>query len=234
MAPPHSDSPPEAGRLAYQTLLGASLIALSGGALDAFLYLDHGKVFAGAMTGNAVLFGIALLGDDHHDAIHHAIPLLAFFVGVWLAEMLQAHVRHHAVTLGLACEITGLVVASFLPGDFPDGLFVALLALLTAYQLASFRKVDRFAYNCTFMTGNLRDTIVGLYQALKPECRAEGLRHARDLGLVITAFLVGAALGAELTRHGAANHTLWLPIAGLSTVLLLVLRHIAKADHPTS
>ena len=53
------------------------LLAFAGGTLDAFLYLVHGKVFAGAMTGNAVLCGIAILGRNGPDILHDALPIAA-------------------------------------------------------------------------------------------------------------------------------------------------------------
>ena len=36
----------------------ASLFAIVGGFLDAYSYLARGRVFAGAQTGNVVLFGV--------------------------------------------------------------------------------------------------------------------------------------------------------------------------------
>ncbi len=200
------------------SLLSGMLLAFVGGSLDAFLYLNHGHVFAGAMTGNAVLCGIAILSRNGTNALHHALPILGFIAGVWLAEALQGTLRHHAVTLGLTIEIAGLLIASFLPGSFPDLIFVPLIALVAAYQIGSFRKLDQYSYNSTFITGDLRSAVVGLYRALKPEERSEGLRQARDIGLVILCFVAGASLGASLAPHWA-NHTLWLPVA----ILLLVL-----------
>src|SRR6187402_1432230 len=43
--------PPEA------SVLLATLVSFSGGFLDAFTYVGHGRVFANAMTGNVVLLG---------------------------------------------------------------------------------------------------------------------------------------------------------------------------------
>ncbi len=210
-------------RRATESLLAATLLAFAGGSLDAFLYLQHGRVFAGAMTGNAVLCGIALLGDDHSEALRHALPLLAFFCGVLLAEAVQDRMKYHAVTAGLACEIGGLILASFLPRSFPDLLFVPFIALLAAYQIASFRKADQYSYNSTFITGDLRTAVVGLYQALNPVTREKGLRQARELGLIIGSFLLGAVAGSMLApRFG--NRTLWAPVLALLLVFGIALR----------
>ena len=213
------------------SLLSAGLLALTGGMLDAFLYLTHDKVFAGAMTGNAVLCGIALLSHKSGEVWHHLTPLLAFVCGVWLAELLRERVRDHAVRLALGCEMAGVLLASFLPQAFPGDLFVFLLAFLSAFQVSSFRKTDQQSYNSTFITGNLRNAVVGLCEVLDPKKCAAGLQQSRILGMVVLSFLVGAVLSALLTPH-LANHTLLLPFAALLCVLLLVLR--GSAGNPPS
>ena len=214
------------------SLPAAALLAFAGGALDAFLYLVHGKVFAGAMTGNAVLCGIAILGRNGPDMLHHALPLAAFLCGVWIAEVLQTRLKHHAVTAGLALETAGLLGASFLPPSFPDAVFVFLIALLAAFQIASFRTADSYSYNSTFITGDLRTMVVGLYRAASAATRADGLRQFRDLGAVIVCFLAGALVAAALARpHG--NHTLWLPTVAVGTVFLVALRRSLEHAHRT-
>ena len=213
--------------LAASSLLAAALLACAGGALDAFLYLNHGRVFAGAMTGNAVLCGVALLSHDLLGAIQHFLPLVAFFFGVWAAEALRHHLASHAVSVGLLLEALGLLACSFCPPRFPDFVFVPLIALLAAYQVAGFRKVDIYSYNSTFITGDLRTAVVGLYRALSPEHREEGLRQARELGLIILSFVLGAVGGAVLAPR-VANRTLWFPALTLLLVLGLTLRRTRR------
>ena len=227
-------SAPSPERQSADSLASATLLAFAGGSLDAFLYLQHGKVFAGAMTGNAVLCGIALLGGNHYEAARHASPIVAFICGVLLAEGLEHRLKHHAVSLGLSCEILGLFAASFLPRDFPDVLFVALIALLAAYQIASFHKADQYSYNSTFITGNLRTAVVGLYKTIHPDTRQEGLRQARELGLIVACFLAGATTGATLAPR-LGNHTIWVTVSVLLIVLGMALRRsLSAASRPTT
>jgi uncharacterized membrane protein YoaK (UPF0700 family) len=160
------------------SLSSAILLALTGGSLDAFIYLNHGHVFAAAMTGNGVLLGVAILHHDWTQALHHLLPIFGFSLGVFLASLLDHRFKHHAVTLGLLCEISVLLSASFLPGQFPDGLFVPLIAIVAAYQVTSFRRADTYAYNSTFMTGNLRSAVDGLYAAFDPHQRADGFANS--------------------------------------------------------
>jgi uncharacterized membrane protein YoaK (UPF0700 family) len=199
------------------------LLALTGGALDAFVYLNHGHVFAAAQTGNGVLFGIDVLHGDFAHSVHHVLPILAFMVGVFLAKILDNTLKVHSVAIGLLSEIIVLFAFGWLPSSFPDAAFVPLIAVVAAYQVAGFRKADTYAYNSTFMTGNLRTAVDGLFEALQPETRSEGLRKARELGLIVLCFMGGAVVGAVLAPR-LHNHTLWFIDLPLLSVLLLAMR----------
>ncbi len=206
------------------SLPSAVLLAFTGGLLDAFVYLNHGHVFASAMTGNGVLFGIALLSHDTTQAIRHVIPAVAFLAGVAVSKLFQTTLGSRAAVGGLLLELVTLFAASWLPTSFPNMVFTAVIAFVASYQVSSFRKVDAFAYNSTFITGNLRTVGDGIFEALSSAsdsaARAAGRRKFRDLSLVILGFLFGATLGSLLApRFG--NHTLWFALPPLAIVLVL-------------
>jgi uncharacterized membrane protein YoaK (UPF0700 family) len=210
--PSSSANPPNITSITeYQaagSLSSAVLLALTGGSLDAFIYLNHGQVFAAAMTGNGVLLGVAIMHHNYLQALHHIAPLFGFSLGVFLATLLDHRLKHHAATVGLFCEISVLLTASFLPGHFPDLLFVPIIAIVAAFQITSFRRADTYAYNSTFMTGNIRSAVDGLYDAIDSTRRRDGLRKFRDLSAIILGFLIGAITGAILAPR-FFNHTLW-------------------------
>jgi uncharacterized membrane protein YoaK (UPF0700 family) len=137
--------------------------------------------------------------------------------------VLDGRLKQHAVTVGLLCEIAVLLAASWLPGSFPDLAYVSLIAVVAAYQVASFRKADAYAFNSTFMTGNLRTAVDGLYESLDPAKRAKGLKKFRELSLIVASFLAGAAVGAILAPR-MLNHTLWAVVTPLVVVLAMALR----------
>ena len=219
---------------AARSLTTALLLAFTGGLLDAFVYLNHGHVFASAMTGNGVLFGVALLNHDQTQAVRHLIPGIAFLLGVATSKALQKLLGANAIPAGLTLEIATLLVASSLPDSFPQMGFTAIIAFAAAYQVSSFRQVDDFAYNSTFITGNLRTAADGLSEALSPATRAEGLRKFRDLSLIVLSFLIGAILGAAAAPR-LKNHTLWLALPALLAVLTLTMRtRVASPDRNSS
>jgi len=203
------------------SLSSAILLAFTGGSLDAFIYINHGHVFATAMTGNGALLGVAILHHNYLQAFHHLLPIFGFSLGVFLATVLDNHRKHHTAVIGLLCEIFVLLIASFLPGRFPDFLFVPIIAIAAAFQVTIFHRVDSYTYFSTFMTGNLLYAVNGLYAA--GDQRAEGRRRFFDLSSVILAFLVGAIAGAILAPR-FLNHSLWFlslpPIFVLARVII--------------
>jgi uncharacterized membrane protein YoaK (UPF0700 family) len=68
------------------------LLSLSGGFLDAFTYVGHGQVFANAMTGNVILFGVYVAAANVARAVTHIPPIIAFLIGVFLAQALRIYV----------------------------------------------------------------------------------------------------------------------------------------------
>jgi uncharacterized membrane protein YoaK (UPF0700 family) len=205
----------------------AMLLAATGGLLDAVVYLNHGHVFANAMSGNVIFLGIAVLGRDWGDIVPHLVPLAGFFAGVLSSKHLRVRLGLRSVLLGLALEIVAIFILGWLPSSFPEMAFTGIIAYVAAFQVASFRRVDRFAYNSTFITGNLRDVAEGLYDALThgstAETREKGSSQARALGLISLCFLAGAILGAwAASRFG--NYSLWLAEPFLLAVAMLSFR----------
>jgi uncharacterized membrane protein YoaK (UPF0700 family) len=219
--PPDSSSQPD-------SLSDAVLLAATAGLLDAIVFLNHGHVFANAMTGNVIFLGIAFVSRSWGEIIHHLTPLICFFAGVLTSKHLRTRVSIRFAIFCLSLEIATVFVLGCLPNDFPHAVFTGILAYVAAMQVASFRRVERFSYNSTFLTGNLRDVAEGLYVGLipssTPEDREKGLSQVRDLGLICLCFLAGAVGGAwAAPRFG--NHSLWLAEPLLITVAVHSFRH---------
>ncbi len=209
-------------------LPSAMLLAATGGMLDAIAFLNHGHVFVNAMSGNVIFLAIAAIGRDGTEIIPHSIPLVGFFAGVLTSRYLRTHLGGRSAQLGLGLEIAAIFLLGWLPGSFPEIAFTGILAYVAAFQVASFRRVDRFAYNSTFVTGNFRDVAEGLHDAYDrhstPEIRERGLSQARALGFICLCFFCGAVLGAWAAPR-FANHSLWLAEPLLLAVAAPVFRH---------
>jgi uncharacterized membrane protein YoaK (UPF0700 family) len=210
------------------SLFDAMLLAATGGLLDGLVFLNHGHVFATAMTGNLIFLGIAAITQNWSDIIPRVAPLVAFFFGVLTSKHLRTRLGIRSLLVSLVLEIVTVFTLGLLPDTFPDMAFTAIIAYVAAIQVASFRRVDRFAFNSTFATGNLRDVAEGLYDALLPnasrETRKNGRIEARDLGLISLCFLAGAVLGAW-TASRFANQSFWLALPLLIPVAIHCRRH---------
>jgi uncharacterized membrane protein YoaK (UPF0700 family) len=206
----------------------ACLIAFTGGSLDAFLFLNHGHVFAGVMSGNAVLLGLSLFTNARFAVFHYLRPLVAYVLGIFLIAMFQRKFPHHSVRLAFTIVILGLLVLSLVPPTFPDETYIFLVVLLTGFMVGIARRVHSYSYNATVLTGTLRDATMSLVYALNPIFRTRNLQRARDLWSVVFSQIAGAAAGGLLARH-IGNYTLWVP-AGILAILLVAVLRVASGS----
>src|SRR5882757_9382207 len=102
MPPPHDTS------VQPDALPDAMLLATTGGLLDAVVYLNHGHVFANAMSGNVIFLGIAILGRDWGEIAPHLVPIAGFFAGVLTAKHLRTRLSFRSAFLGLVLEIVAI------------------------------------------------------------------------------------------------------------------------------
>ena len=194
------------------TLISASLLATTGGLLDAVVYTLHGHVFANAMTGNVILLGITVFSRDWMQAIRHTVPICAFLAGVAASRYLRLLPQFYASLAVLVLEMLVLGGAGLLKPSFPEMAFTAIIAFTSAFQVSTFRIVGRFSYNSTFITGNLRtaaESFVNQFLSSDPEQRGNDAAQSRKLFIICGFFLVGALLGAWSAPH-LGNRALWL------------------------
>ena len=206
-------------------LPAALLLAATGGLTDAVVYLTHGHVFANAMTGNVVFLGISMVTRDWKEILPHLAPIPAYLLGVAAARLFHAVPLHSSSLIALSLEILALFGVGLIPANSPQATFTLTVAFVSAFQVSTFRRVGRFNYNSTFITGNLRDAtegIVNLFLEREPGARIQARQKAVDLGLICLCFLAGAILGAGVAPRFSA-HALWFAEPLLLTTLLLTL-----------
>ncbi|MER6076430.1 YoaK family protein [Streptomyces sp. NPDC001817] len=205
-----SERRPQQLPTAHSVRLGV-LLALVGGGLDAYTYVGRGRVFANAQTGNVVLLGVAAAGRQWTEAVRHIPPILAFVLGVLIAESLKrpqvaARVRWPA-RAALVLEILVLFCVGLLPSGTADTAATVLVAFTASLQVATFRKLVDTPYSTVMTTGNLRTATQNAYLAVIERDRGATLR-ARRFSVVIGAFLAGAIAGGLLT-HWEGARAVW-------------------------
>src|SRR5262249_20629344 len=135
----------------------------AAGYVDAISYLALGRVFTANMTGNTVLFGLALVQGDSGAIIRTALALGAFVAGAasgaWLVHRSESPAhwpRGVTIALGIECVLRGAVAAARSWGLAPR---VTLAALAMGIQSAAARRLDVFGIATTFITGTLTSLV---------------------------------------------------------------------------
>lgn len=203
------------------------LLALAGGILDAYTYLNRGQVFATAETGNLVLLGINLSQGKLDRVVYYLLPILSFAAGVLVTELLRRRLGPNAGHLHwrqpvLLTECLVLVLVSLLPVGPLDPLANMLISFTSAIQIESFRQFQGCGCATTMCTGNLRSAADNLYAGLALHDAPALLRASRYLSVVLV-FVLGAVAGAFLTQALAEKAVLLctLPLLAAFGVMFL-------------
>ena len=140
------------------------LLTISGGLQDAYSYFVRGEVFSNAQTGNIVLMSTYVAKGNWHRALHYLIPVLAFAMGIFIAERLHARFKDvgfiHWRQIIVFTEMVLLCIVGFIPlGGSYDFVANALSSCACAMQVQSFRKVNSYPYASTMCIGNMRSAM---------------------------------------------------------------------------
>jgi len=204
------------------SVLAASAFATAaGGAMDAWVYLAHGHVFANAQSGNIVLMGVALAGGDVARAAAHLPSLLAFVAGLLVSRLSGLLLKRNRlnsrnVRLGLECV---MLVALALSADrMPDQAVTACVGFIAGVQITSLSHIGSWSLNTGMTTGNLHAGVSALANALTGS--SEEWPHAGAMFVLCFAFAAGAAGGAWLTP--LLDGATLVPVAALIAAAIVV------------
>jgi uncharacterized membrane protein YoaK (UPF0700 family) len=195
-------------------VVASALATTAGGAMDAWVYLAHGHVFANAQTGNIVLMGVALAGGDVAKVATQLPSLLAFVTGILASrlsgELLKRNrLNSRNVRLGLECVM--LVALGLFADRMPDRAVIACVGFIAGVHITSLSHIGSWSFNTGMTTGNLRAGVSALAKALTGS--AEEWPHTGTMFVLCFAFGAGTAGGAWLTpRLGGAT---LVPVAAL-------------------
>ena len=198
--------------------LGA-ILAVTGGFFDAYTYLCRGGVFANAQTGNMVLLGADLAAGRWAHALHYVLPILAFALGVAVAEWVKFRFKSgqavlHWRQIVILAELLLVALVGFLPQS-ANMAANTLVSFICALQVESFRKMRGSAFATTMCTGNLRSA-TEQFVRWRTDGDDEARRKAGRYAVIIVYFIAGAVLGVGCVH-------LWRDRAVLACCALLAL-----------
>ena len=223
-----------------QQILTLIAIALTfgSGAADVATFTRLGNVFTSVMTGDIVLFGLSLARGSLTLAVHTAVAVGGYIVGVaagtWIAHGVktsrarrgaeaadEAAVLVAHVVWPLRAELTLLAVLAAgweASGGHPAGwgqfCLLAVLAAAMGLQSSAVRDMGLSDVSTTYLTG----TLTGLVSSLvsPDQDTPHGLRRFG----VLAGLLAGASLSG-LLLFTASDGVPFLPLAAVATALVL-------------
>lgn len=201
-----------------------SILAFVGGFLDAYTYICRGQVFANAQTGNIVLLGVKLSEEDFTEAIHYTTPIIAFVIGIVIANIIKNKYRDkelvHWRQIIVGLELLMLFVVANIPQGRWDFLANIVVSFVCSLQVESFRKVNGYAYASTMCTGNLRSATERLFTYVRTRDKKELKASFHYYGIIMS-FIIGAAIGAIVTGMISVK-AVYVAAVGLMVVLLMM------------
>ncbi|EPX8801780.1 YoaK family protein [Listeria monocytogenes] len=171
------------------------LLALAGGFMDAYSYIERGQVFANAQTGNILLFGINLSEGNWAIAIQYFWPVVSFTVGIAISEVIHRRDirRLHWRQLSVLIEVVILIGVAFIPLDH-NLIANSLISFVCGIQVESFRKMHGRGIATTMCIGNLRSATQNLCDYFEYQ-EKQYLRNSLLYFTVILSFIIGAVVG---------------------------------------
>lgn len=186
----------------YESIPFGILLAIVGGFLDAYTFIERGGIFANAQTGNIVLLGVYAAQGKWGQALIPLPCILAFIIGVIVAEYLKNNSPYLFIIdwkqAVLILEIIVLFGVGFIPSTIPDVVVNVIISFVTSVQVSSFRKLIDSPYATTMTTGNLRKASHAAYTAFMNKDHEEAIKSIRYF-IIVFSFVVGGFLGGVTT-----------------------------------
>lgn len=218
------------------------LLSWTSGCLDALSYLGLGHVFVANMTGNTVLFGLAIAQGDRTDVLHSLCALLGFSLGVagatmlvernyerrrdgWTPRVLLALIIEGCLLLFFA--LTWPLVKLLPQENLLIYVLIALSALAMGQQSAVVRSMGIPGVTTTYISGTITNLMADLgrrivIRAQKPPAIAEAIdaQIERQKPSRMAAVWLTYILAAVMSGF-AALHLAWL--AALLPLIAIVI-----------
>ena len=186
-----------------ETIKLGILLALSGGFMDAYSYIQRDQVFANAQTGNMLLFGVNLSEGNLRGALHYFFPVFAFAIGIAIAELVRAKERDllHWRQVAVLFEGIILVGVAFIPLDM-NLIANSLTSFACGIQVESFRKIRGNGIATTMCIGNLRSGTQNLCNFIRKKDKEDFKKAVLYYGSTVKSSAVGSKSYTAFSSSG--------------------------------
>jgi len=209
--------------LASNSIVIGVLLAFVGGFSDAYTFVSRDGVFANAQTGNVVLLSIKIAQGEWGQSFIYLPPILAFILGVLTYEIVKipklSKVIYSTRRSILLIECILLIVVGVLPSGTPNIIVTTSISFVSSLQISTFNKLEKWPYNSTMTTGNLRTVIQSGYKSFVVQDQ-ESKQQFINFTLIVLSFITGALSGTFLTIY-IGNESICLTSVVLFITLVL-------------
>lgn len=213
------------------TLVLMLALTFSTGIVDAVGYLGLDKVFAGNMTGNVVILGMALVGAEGLPWVGPLIALIAFMAGAVIGgrtlrrESIGWNTRTSWSFTAVAVALAVLTTVTLVTGGVPPSPWELVITTLLAAAMGFQAAVARHLAVKDVTTVVVTSTITGL--AADSVLAGGSGQPWRRRAAAVVLIALGALVGALLLRVHIA---LPLGLATLVTAGAAVVGHVAAHE----
>jgi uncharacterized membrane protein YoaK (UPF0700 family) len=216
----------------------AVVLTFASGGLDVVIFARLGNVFASVMTGNIVVFGLALARGSLSLGLHTGAAVCGYVAGVAAGTRFGSRRARDASAAGsawpprvlsvLLAELTllaGFVIGWEVAGFHPAGpgqiVMLVVAACAMGLQSAAVVQLDLGSVSTTYLTGTLTSLVGSLVQREGASRDAAGFRRPS----VLLGLLAGATLAGLLVAYADA-------IAPFPSLLAVALGAVLASGRP--
>jgi uncharacterized membrane protein YoaK (UPF0700 family) len=185
------------------TACSGALLAFVAGSVDTATFLRVSELFSAHITGNFVVFAIALVHGVRGVDWLKLIALPVFFIGVPLAAFIYDRARQK-ICIVLALEAMLLVgvggLELLLRTPAYDAWLAMMLVLAMAVQNAAHQVEPSLGATSAVMTTNAAKLFVALWRTLSPPPPDEPPVKAHGIAARMVCFALGCVISAFATQ----------------------------------
>lgn len=212
------------------TMCSSALLAFTAGAVDTIGFVGLDGFFPAHITGNVVLMGASLTGEQQGAYIAKLLAIPVFMLAVAATTLVQARLGGPRGSvrwlLGLQALLLGLfmvVALAAAPVEDGDAPLAVMASIVGVIAMAIQCTVDKNALGkrppTTVMTGNVTLLALGMVGA-SPADTDDSQEKARAKLAKVWPAVVSFALGAAAGAVGYEQFDFWALLLPIATVLV--------------
>lgn len=181
------------------------------GYIDAYTFIAQNGVFASPQTGNIIALVARIFSGEWEQALIHMFVFLGFIIGAFIGQAMIEHMKDYgwkSYRVYLFYQVVLLLFVALMQQLVGHFLIGFLLGLLAGYELTIFRKIHGTTINNGVMTGNAKNLMNNLYNAIFDK----NLEARREFFILLSAigiFILGVGAGTLVLRFLGPLYNLW-------------------------